>query len=42
LAIEPKRAEVVKFIEFVKSGGVTAPIVMAVTVQPTGDEKLSE
>jgi putative membrane-bound dehydrogenase-like protein len=42
LAIEPKRAEVVKFIEFVKSGGVTAPIVMAVTVQPTGDEKSSE
>jgi hypothetical protein len=42
LAIEPKRAEVVKFIEFVKSGGVTAPIVMAVTVQPTGEEKSSE
>ncbi len=35
LAIEPKRpSDVIKFIEFVKPGGPTAPIVMAVTVQP--------
>jgi len=34
LAIEPRRTDVIKFIEFVKPGGPTAPIVMAVTVQP--------
>lgn len=37
LAIEPKRPDVIKFIEFVKPGGPTAPIVMAVTVQPYKD-----
>lgn len=34
LAISPGRTEVIKFIEFVKPDNPTAPIVMAVTVEP--------
>ncbi len=37
LAIAPGRSEVIKFIEFVKPDGPTAPIVMAVTVEPIAD-----
>ena len=33
LAIEPKRAEAIRQIEFVKGPDDTAPIVMAVTVE---------
>jgi putative heme-binding domain-containing protein len=38
LTIEPKRTDVIKFIEFVKPNNGTAPIVMAVTVQPVGGD----
>lgn len=34
LSVEPKRTDVIKFIEFVKPDNHTAPVVMAVTVQP--------
>jgi uncharacterized protein len=33
LSIEPRRSDVIKFIEFLKPNNPTAPIVMAVTVQ---------
>jgi len=38
LTIEPKRTDVIKFIEFVKPNNGTAPIVMAVTVQPVSGD----
>jgi hypothetical protein len=33
LAIEPKRAESIKEIEFIKGPDATAPVVMAVTIE---------
>jgi hypothetical protein len=38
LAVVPKRAEVIKEVEFVKGKDVTAPIVMAVTVEGLATE----
>ena len=39
LAVKPQRAETIKEIEFVKGPDDTAPIVMAVTVEPADPAK---
>lgn len=38
LSVEPKRPDVIKFIEFVKPNNHTAPIIVAVTVQPVDSD----